>query len=164
MALNVYLTVFKKYTTKRLRNLEVAYILTCYGIPFVPAMIFLFPKDHAGVPVYGSATLWCWVSNEWQFLRIACFYGPVWLGISPGSVGKRILANAGFYRQDHAHLNIDHLHSCWESHLQLARLPEKICCRRTFAARTVGANKRHIRQSFHGSPIVTTGGRYARSG
>ncbi|RPB14253.1 hypothetical protein P167DRAFT_484741 [Morchella conica CCBAS932] len=79
MALNVYLTVFKKYTTKRLKNLELTYVLTCYGIPFIPAIVFLFPKDHAGTPIYGSATLWCWISNEWQFLRIAGFYGPVWI-------------------------------------------------------------------------------------
>lgn len=78
MALNVYLTVFKKYTTKRLKNLELTYILACYGIPFIPAIVFLFPKDRAGTPIYGSATLWCWISNEWQFLRIAGFYGPVW--------------------------------------------------------------------------------------
>lgn len=78
MALNVYLTVFKKYTTKRLRDLELIYILVCYGIPAIPAIVFLFIKNHEGVYIYGSATLWCWISNEWQFLRIAVFYGPVW--------------------------------------------------------------------------------------
>lgn len=93
MALNVYLTVFKKYTTKRLKNLEIIYICACYGVPFIPAMVFLFPKDKGGTPIYGSATLWCWISNEWQFLRIACFYGPVWLEIFPSSIIKSITAN-----------------------------------------------------------------------
>lgn len=79
MALNVYLTVFKKYTTKRLRDLELTYILVCYGVPAIPAVIFLFIKNKEGVYIYGSATLWCWISNEWQFLRIAVFYGPVWI-------------------------------------------------------------------------------------
>ncbi|CUS10533.1 unnamed protein product [Tuber aestivum] len=79
MALNVYLTVFKKYTTKRLRDLELTYILTCYGLPAIPAVIFLFIKNDEGIYIYGSATLWCWISNEWQFLRIAAFYGPVWI-------------------------------------------------------------------------------------
>ena len=78
MALNVYLTVFKKYTTKRLKDLEVIYICFCYGLPAIPAIIFLFISNDQGVPVYGSATLWCWISSEWQFLRIAGFYGPVW--------------------------------------------------------------------------------------
>ncbi|PWW73287.1 hypothetical protein C7212DRAFT_217877 [Tuber magnatum] len=79
MALNVYLTVFKKYTTKRLRELELTYILVCYGTPVIPAVIFLFIKNSEGVYIYGSATLWCWISNEWQFMRIAAFYGPVWI-------------------------------------------------------------------------------------
>jgi hypothetical protein len=79
MALNVYLTVFKKYTTKRLKDLEVAYVCTCYGIPAIPAIAFLFIKNKKGVPIYGSATLWCWISDEWRFLRIASFYAPVWL-------------------------------------------------------------------------------------
>ncbi|CAZ85293.1 unnamed protein product [Tuber melanosporum] len=79
MALNVYLTVFKKYTTKRLRDLELTYILVCYGVPSIPAVIFLFIQNSNGVYIYGSATLWCWISNEWQFMRIAAFYGPVWI-------------------------------------------------------------------------------------
>ncbi|RPA90563.1 family A G protein-coupled receptor-like protein [Choiromyces venosus 120613-1] len=79
MALNVYLTVFKKYTTKRLRGLEFTYILVCYGLPAIPAITFLFIKNREGVYIYGSAILWCWISAEWQFLRIAGFYGPVWI-------------------------------------------------------------------------------------
>lgn len=78
MALNVYLTVFKKYTTARLKKLEVYYILLCYGVPMVPALVFLFVKDSAGIPMYGDATLWCWISTKWNFVRIAAFYGPVW--------------------------------------------------------------------------------------
>jgi hypothetical protein len=78
MALNVYLTVFKKYTTKRLKDLELAYICFCYGLPAIPAISFLFIKNHRGVPIYGSATLWCWVGNDWRVLRVAEFYGPVW--------------------------------------------------------------------------------------
>ncbi|KAL0636325.1 hypothetical protein Q9L58_004672 [Maublancomyces gigas] len=79
MALNVYLTVFKKYTTKRLKNLELTYICACYGIPAIPAMVFLFVSDSSGAHIYGPATLWCWISDEWRFMRIVSFYGPVWI-------------------------------------------------------------------------------------
>lgn len=83
MALNVYLTVFKKYTTKRLKNLELTYICACYGIPSIPALVFLFLSNGNGGPIYGPATLWCWISDEWQFMRIVSFYGPVWCAFLP---------------------------------------------------------------------------------
>src|SRR5207253_2735239 len=28
-----------------------------------------------------SRQLWCWVSLKWKFLRVAMFYGPVWIVI-----------------------------------------------------------------------------------
>lgn len=79
MALNVYLTVFKKYSSHRLQKLELPYILACYGIPFIPALVFLFiRKERGGVerPLFGPATLWCWIADDWQILRLAAFYGP----------------------------------------------------------------------------------------
>ncbi|KAL7273622.1 hypothetical protein RUND412_003509 [Rhizina undulata] len=79
MALNVYLTVFKKYTTKRLKKLEIYYVIVCYGLPGIPAIAFLFGKNEHLGPIYGSAVLWCWISEEWSILRIAGFYGPVWI-------------------------------------------------------------------------------------
>jgi len=82
MALNVYLTVFKKYSSHRLQQLEIPYIIICYGVPFIPSVVFLFiSKQESGAtkPLYGPATLWCWVSDEWQIFRIATFYGPVWI-------------------------------------------------------------------------------------
>ncbi|KAF8435206.1 hypothetical protein BGX38DRAFT_1054231, partial [Terfezia claveryi] len=82
MALNVYLTVFRKYSSHRLQQLEIPYIIICYGVPFIPSMVFLFiSKQERGAtkPFYGPATLWCWVSDDWQIFRIATFYGPVWI-------------------------------------------------------------------------------------
>lgn len=80
MAWNVYLTVFKKRTTTQLRRLEPYYIILCYGIPFIIAITFLVYKPPDQRPrIYGEATLWCWISPEWQVLRIAAFYGPVWV-------------------------------------------------------------------------------------
>lgn len=78
MAINVYLTFYFKFDAERLRRMEIAYLIGCYGIPFVPAFVFLFIKDHDGARVYGNASLWCWISYDWDLLRIAAFYGPVW--------------------------------------------------------------------------------------
>jgi hypothetical protein len=38
MACNVYLTFFQKYNAAQLKKLEWKYFLTCYGVPFVPAV------------------------------------------------------------------------------------------------------------------------------
>src|SRR5690349_9150971 len=81
MALNVYLTVFKKYTSDRLQQLEIYYICTCYGIPLIPAFTFLFIETEKKGPMYGNAVLWCWISRDWQIWRLASFYGPVWIVI-----------------------------------------------------------------------------------
>jgi hypothetical protein len=81
MACNVYLTFFHKYNAQQLRKLEWKYIMFCYGGPLVPSFVYFFISNPERGRIYGSATLWCWVSIKWDFLRIAVFYGPVWLMI-----------------------------------------------------------------------------------
>ncbi|RHZ63437.1 G protein coupled receptor family protein [Aspergillus thermomutatus] len=78
MACNVYLAFFKHYDTRRLGMLEWKYLLFCYGLPFIPAFIYLFLRSETRGKVYGDSVLWCWVSLPWDFLQIALFYGPVW--------------------------------------------------------------------------------------
>lgn len=77
MAINVYLTLYRNFDTKRLRRLETTYLLACYGIPFIPAFTFLFIR-RGDMRVYGDAVLWCWIDLEFEVLRLAAFYGPVW--------------------------------------------------------------------------------------
>ncbi|KAH7113384.1 hypothetical protein EDB81DRAFT_862565 [Dactylonectria macrodidyma] len=79
MAINVYLTFYFKFDAKRLRGMEIPYLCCCYGIPLVPAFVFIFVKNHAGQRAYGNAVLWCWIAPEWSVWRIAVFYGPIWV-------------------------------------------------------------------------------------
>ncbi|OLN97625.1 G-protein coupled receptor 1-like protein 1 [Colletotrichum chlorophyti] len=81
MAINVYLTFYFKFDAERLRRMEIPYLICCYGIPFIPALIYVFVTNGAGQRVYGNATLWCWVTPEWEIWRILTFYGPVWIAI-----------------------------------------------------------------------------------
>lgn len=78
MACNVYLTFFHQYDAEKLRKMEKWYILGCYGVPFIPALVYIFIQDSQGQRLYGNATLWCWVSSSFDAIRIATFYGPVW--------------------------------------------------------------------------------------
>ncbi|KAJ9614626.1 hypothetical protein H2200_002763 [Cladophialophora chaetospira] len=79
MACNVYLSFFRQFDAHQLRALEWRYLAACYGIPFIPGLVFLFIDSPGKGKVYGDAVLWCWVTTKWNVLRIATFYGPVWL-------------------------------------------------------------------------------------
>ena len=57
MALNVYLTFRHRFSSSQLRSLEKKYILLCYGIPFVPAIVYAFLRTEARGRVYGDATV-----------------------------------------------------------------------------------------------------------
>ncbi|RDW71040.1 hypothetical protein BP6252_07603 [Coleophoma cylindrospora] len=81
MACNVYLTFYFKFDAPRLRKMEPVYIACCYGIPFIPAFIYIWIKTSENGRFYGNATLWCWVANNWDIWRILTFYGPVWIVI-----------------------------------------------------------------------------------
>lgn len=82
MAINVYLTFYFKFDARRLRKMEIPYLVGCYGIPFIPAFVYIFIKNREGERMYGDATLWCWVSPEWDIWRIITFYGPIWVVIA----------------------------------------------------------------------------------
>lgn len=78
MAINVYLTFYAKFDGQKLRKMEIPYLLFCYGVPFVVALVFIFVSSPTKGKIYGDATLWCWVKREWDIFRIITFYGPVW--------------------------------------------------------------------------------------
>jgi len=82
MACNVYLTFYYKFDAEKLRTMEKWYFLGCYGVPFIPALVYIF-IDTNGHRMYGNATLWCWVSGSYDYMRIATFYGPVWFVCHP---------------------------------------------------------------------------------
>ncbi|KAJ5806244.1 uncharacterized protein N7503_003846 [Penicillium pulvis] len=79
MACNVYLTFRHRYSSSQLRGLEWKWLLACYGIPFIPAITYAFLRTEEKGRIYGPATLWCWVDLQWDPLRIATFYAPVWM-------------------------------------------------------------------------------------
>ncbi|TDZ21458.1 G-protein coupled receptor 1 [Colletotrichum sidae] len=81
MAINVYLTFYFKFDAERLRRMEIPYLIGCYGVPFIPALVYVFVTNGQGEKVYGNATLWCWVTPEYEIWRILTFYGPVWIAI-----------------------------------------------------------------------------------
>lgn len=57
MACNVWLSFFRSYDAVQLRRLEWKYCVACYGLPFIPAFIYLFISTPGRGKVYGSATV-----------------------------------------------------------------------------------------------------------
>lgn len=80
MALNVMLVFFRGYDSRRLLRLEKWYILFSYGGPGVIAIAYLIMNHHGSNKhkVYGPATIWCWVGQDLEWMRIAFFYAPIW--------------------------------------------------------------------------------------
>jgi hypothetical protein len=57
MAINVYLTLFKKYNASQLKSLEWKYHLMCYGCPFLVALVYVFIDTASRGRIYGSAVV-----------------------------------------------------------------------------------------------------------
>ena len=57
MAVNVYLTLFRKYNAQQLRSLEWKYHAVCYGGPFIVALVYIFIETPGRGKIYGPATV-----------------------------------------------------------------------------------------------------------
>ncbi|KAK6351013.1 hypothetical protein TWF718_004190 [Orbilia javanica] len=112
MALNVYLTVNRKFSSPQLRKLEPYYVGASFGLPLISGIVLLVVRSPGKGPVYGDATLWCWISQEYDVLRLATFYGPVWiiilitfiLYIAAGKTVFRMRTDLRQFDQRHGHL------------------------------------------------------------
>ncbi|EUC47845.1 hypothetical protein COCMIDRAFT_34586 [Bipolaris oryzae ATCC 44560] len=80
MATNVFLVFFYGYDAQQLRHLEKWYFAFSYGVPCIPVIAYVV-LSRTGHPIIGSATLWCWVSFDVEWMRIAFFYVPAWVTI-----------------------------------------------------------------------------------
>ncbi|KAJ5681966.1 uncharacterized protein N7477_001906 [Penicillium maclennaniae] len=84
MALDIFLTCFRRYDMTMLRRLEWKYFLFSYGTPFIPAVVFLFIETSTKGKVYGSAFVR--ESNalnmstiDWRILYLVVYYVPIWI-------------------------------------------------------------------------------------
>ena len=57
MAINVYLTLFRKHNSQQLKALEWKYQVLCVGMPFIIAMVFIFIDTQPRGKIYGPAVV-----------------------------------------------------------------------------------------------------------
>lgn len=81
MAFNVYLVFFHSANPTTFRRHLWVYCLACFGLPMIPAIVCLYIQNADKGPVYGDATLWCWIGDSWNALRIYSYYIPIWVCI-----------------------------------------------------------------------------------
>ncbi|KAK3318095.1 hypothetical protein B0H66DRAFT_602697 [Apodospora peruviana] len=94
MAINVLLVFFKGASPHAIKQWGWLYCLICYGGPFVIAVICLLLKKDGKTVVYGSAGIWCWISDDWNTLRIYSYYMLIWICILTSLL---IYAGIGIY-------------------------------------------------------------------
>ncbi|CAK7237772.1 hypothetical protein SBRCBS47491_010125 [Sporothrix bragantina] len=81
MAFNVYLVFFHSANPTTFRRHLWMYCLVCFGLPMIPAIVCLYVQSASKGPIYGDATLWCWIGDSWNALRIYSYYIPIWVCI-----------------------------------------------------------------------------------
>lgn len=70
MSLNVYLTFHHKFDSTQLRKLEWKYLISCYGIPFIPAFIYFFVDTKTKGKVYGPAVVRNFLGIQQSMIKV----------------------------------------------------------------------------------------------
>ncbi|KAF4982421.1 hypothetical protein FZEAL_1939 [Fusarium zealandicum] len=81
MAFNVFLVFFFRAKPDSFRKWWWLYCLICYGGPFIIALSLLLVRNPNRGLVYGEATIWCWVNQDWENIRIYTYYMLIWICI-----------------------------------------------------------------------------------
>ncbi|KAM3549023.1 hypothetical protein MY1884_008318 [Beauveria asiatica] len=69
MACNVFLVFFCNVDPAMFTRYIWAYCVVCFGGPLIPAITLISIKDRSRGPVFGDATLWCWIGPNWSLHR-----------------------------------------------------------------------------------------------
>ncbi|XWX00869.1 hypothetical protein V2A60_008892 [Cordyceps javanica] len=81
MACNVFLVFFCNVDPTSFPRYIWAYCIVCFGGPLIPAITLISLKDRSRGPVFGDATLWCWIGPNWSLVRLYAYYIPIWICI-----------------------------------------------------------------------------------
>ncbi|RDA94715.1 hypothetical protein CP533_6771 [Ophiocordyceps camponoti-saundersi (nom. inval.)] len=100
MAVNVFLVFFNNADPASFRRYIWVYCLVCFGGPLIPAIVLISITNKDRGPVYGDATLWCWISDNWSFVRLYAYYIPIWLCISLSFVIYFVVGYQVFHRRN----------------------------------------------------------------
>ncbi|KAJ3119939.1 hypothetical protein HK098_005003 [Nowakowskiella sp. JEL0407] len=91
IATSLILVVKFRVPPPNLFKYERYYHLVCWGVPLAISLSYVF-GDFGKGEVYGDATFWCWLRDEYNNLRVFGFFGVMWIcflynSICYGTVG-----------------------------------------------------------------------------
>ncbi|UKZ54088.1 hypothetical protein TrVGV298_007894 [Trichoderma virens] len=109
MAFNVFLVFFYNASPATFRKRIWIYCIICFGGPLVPAVVLVSIHDDAKGPVFGNASLWCWVDSNWSLVRLYAYYIPIWICIFGSiviyvAVGYHVFRNRNRLRNFAVHI------------------------------------------------------------
>ncbi|RKO86173.1 hypothetical protein BDK51DRAFT_8140, partial [Blyttiomyces helicus] len=81
MALGLLLIIVFRLPSDRVRGFDPYLKMASWGTPGVVSICYLVVGTEGRGKIYGDATLWCWISDEYSYLRIATYHGPIWVTI-----------------------------------------------------------------------------------
>ncbi|KAI9193348.1 uncharacterized protein BJ171DRAFT_528946 [Polychytrium aggregatum] len=79
LGIQSYRVIFLNTPIEALRRSENYYHLASWMAPLATSLGLLLAGSPRGTPIYGSATLWCWISSAYTDYRIIFLYGGLWL-------------------------------------------------------------------------------------
>ncbi|KZM19612.1 transmembrane signaling receptor [Ascochyta rabiei] len=98
MALNVWMVFSRGCDGRDLRRLEKWYAGFAYGVPGIAAVGYLVHDAVSERRILGPAILWCWVSGEFEWMRIVFYYAPVWV-LAGATMSIYVCVGVNMYRQ-----------------------------------------------------------------
>jgi hypothetical protein len=75
VSLTVYMVLVRQSSATELRTAEIVFHAVGWGVPV------LFASIAGGVGAYGDSGTWCWITSQFQALRLVLFYIPLILCI-----------------------------------------------------------------------------------
>ncbi|KAH7134234.1 hypothetical protein EDB81DRAFT_903036 [Dactylonectria macrodidyma] len=78
MSVNVFLVFFLNASPSTFRKYAWVYCFICFGGPMIPAIVLISIRDPEKGLVFGDAALWCWISTDWNLVRLYSYYIPIW--------------------------------------------------------------------------------------
>ncbi|KAJ6447073.1 G-protein coupled receptor protein [Purpureocillium lavendulum] len=103
MAINVFLVFYYRASPDSFRRWWWVYCIICYGGPFIIALGLLLVNDPKKGPVYGQATIWCWVDPKWDSIRIYTYYMLIWICIAGSMICYFLVGYHVFHSRNQLH-------------------------------------------------------------
>ncbi|KAF3004094.1 hypothetical protein E8E13_003630 [Curvularia kusanoi] len=85
MTLNVIRIIIMRFDGRKIRSFDKWYFLAAYGIPAVAAATYVLHDQFSDNYIVGPVGLWCGITPNFLFIRVAFFFFPAW-GVIVGIV------------------------------------------------------------------------------